>query len=154
MVGRNNICHHSGFVHREHTRGRWLFPVLYRDVHRPDDGGSKYLCNVGKLIPVYTMLQPRRRPSSYSPPSEPQILLSMTKLHSPGACMTVSTFFFHHRSTTCRKKRNYVFCLKGSACRDTPNVAKWPAVLFHIRHVPGSSPDSDICALCDFSWFY
>jgi hypothetical protein len=32
--------------------------------HRPDDGGSTDLWNVGKLIPVYRALQPRRRPSS------------------------------------------------------------------------------------------
>jgi hypothetical protein len=43
--------------------------------HRPDDGGSKDLWNVGKLLPDYTALQPRRKPSSYSPPWEPQILL-------------------------------------------------------------------------------
>jgi hypothetical protein len=30
----------------------------------PDDGGSKYLWNIGKLLPDYTMLQPRRQPSS------------------------------------------------------------------------------------------
>jgi hypothetical protein len=30
----------------------------------PDDGGSTDLWNVGKLIPVYTVLQPRRQPSS------------------------------------------------------------------------------------------
>jgi hypothetical protein len=47
-----------------------------RLTHRPDDGGSKVLWNVGKLLPDYTALQPRRQPSSYSPPSEPQILLS------------------------------------------------------------------------------
>jgi hypothetical protein len=35
---------------------------------RPDDGGSKDLSNVGKLLPDYTALQPRRQPSSYSPP--------------------------------------------------------------------------------------
>jgi hypothetical protein len=28
--------------------------------HRPDDGGSKDLWNVGKLLPDYTALQPRR----------------------------------------------------------------------------------------------
>jgi hypothetical protein len=43
---------------------------------RPDDGGSKYLWNVGKLLPGYKTQQPRRQPSSYSPPWEPQILLS------------------------------------------------------------------------------
>jgi hypothetical protein len=32
------------------------------------DGGSKDLWNVGKLLPDYTALQPRRQPSSYSPP--------------------------------------------------------------------------------------
>jgi hypothetical protein len=43
---------------------------------RPDDGGSKHLWNVGKLLPDYTAQQPRRQPSSYSPPWEPQISLS------------------------------------------------------------------------------
>jgi hypothetical protein len=46
-----------------------------RLTHRPDDGGSKDLWNVGTLLPDYTALQPRRQPSSYSPPWEPQILL-------------------------------------------------------------------------------
>jgi hypothetical protein len=43
--------------------------------HRTDDESSKNLSNVGKLLPDYTALQPRRQPSSYSPPWEPQILL-------------------------------------------------------------------------------
>jgi hypothetical protein len=43
--------------------------------HRPDDGGSKDFWNIGKLLPDYTALQPRRQPSSYSLPWEPQILL-------------------------------------------------------------------------------
>jgi hypothetical protein len=30
--------------------------------HRPDDGGGKDLWNVGKLLPDYTALQPRRQP--------------------------------------------------------------------------------------------
>jgi hypothetical protein len=30
--------------------------------HRPDDGGSKHLWNVDKLLPDYTVQQPRRRP--------------------------------------------------------------------------------------------
>jgi hypothetical protein len=38
------------------------------------DGGSKYLWNVGKLLPDYAVLQPRREPSSYMLPWEPQIL--------------------------------------------------------------------------------
>jgi hypothetical protein len=46
-----------------------------RLTHRPDDGGSKNLWNVGKLLPDYTVQQPRRRSSSYSPPWEPEILL-------------------------------------------------------------------------------
>jgi hypothetical protein len=32
--------------------------------HRLDNGGSKYLWNVGKLLPDYTVLQLRRQPSS------------------------------------------------------------------------------------------
>jgi hypothetical protein len=46
----------------------------------PDDGGSKYLRNIGKLLPDYTALQPRRQPSSYSPPWEPQIVLRIRKM--------------------------------------------------------------------------
>jgi hypothetical protein len=42
--------------------------------HQGDDGGSKDLWNVGKLLPDYMALQHRRQPSSYSPPWEPQIL--------------------------------------------------------------------------------
>jgi hypothetical protein len=43
-------------------------------LHRPDDGGSKNLWNVGKLLPDYTALQPRRQPPLYSSSWEPQIL--------------------------------------------------------------------------------
>jgi hypothetical protein len=39
--------------------------------HHPDDGGSKNLWNVEKLLPDYTQ-QPRRQPSSYSPLFEPK----------------------------------------------------------------------------------
>jgi hypothetical protein len=42
---------------------------------RPDDGGSKHLWNVGKLLPDYTVLQPRRQLSSYLPLWEPEILI-------------------------------------------------------------------------------
>jgi hypothetical protein len=38
-----------------------------RLTHRPDDGGSKDLWNVGTLLPDYTVLQPRRQPSSNWP---------------------------------------------------------------------------------------
>jgi hypothetical protein len=37
----------------------------YEDDLRPDDAGSTYLWNVGKLVPVYTALQPRRQPSLF-----------------------------------------------------------------------------------------
>jgi hypothetical protein len=33
--------------------------------HRLGDGGSKDVWNVGKLLPDYTALQPRRQPSSH-----------------------------------------------------------------------------------------
>jgi hypothetical protein len=36
-------------------------------------GGSKHLWNVGKLLPDYRAQHPRRQPSSYSPPWEPEI---------------------------------------------------------------------------------
>jgi hypothetical protein len=43
--------------------------------HRPDDGGSKGLWNVGKRLPDYTAQHPRRQPSSDSPQWEPQMSL-------------------------------------------------------------------------------
>jgi hypothetical protein len=44
----------------------------WRAGDRPDDGGTKHLWNVGKLLPDYMAQQPRRQPSSYSPPWEPE----------------------------------------------------------------------------------
>jgi hypothetical protein len=38
--------------------------AVFWATHRPDDGGSKDLWNVGKLLPDYTVLQPRRQQSS------------------------------------------------------------------------------------------
>jgi hypothetical protein len=54
----------------------------HRCVHHQgdDDGGSKDLSNVGELLPDYTAQQPRRQPSSYSPPWEHQILLVLKVL--------------------------------------------------------------------------
>jgi hypothetical protein len=48
-------------------------------VHHQCDAGSKDLWNVGKVLPDYTALQPRRQPSSYSSPWEPQILLFVNR---------------------------------------------------------------------------
>jgi hypothetical protein len=43
--------------------------IIRAMIYRPDDGGSKHLRNAGKLLlPDYTALQPKRQPSSYSPP--------------------------------------------------------------------------------------
>jgi hypothetical protein len=47
---------------------------LARLIHRPDDGGSKDLWNVVRLLLDYASLQLRRHPSSYSLSWEPQIL--------------------------------------------------------------------------------
>jgi hypothetical protein len=49
-----------------------LVPISQTDsLHMayPDDGGSKYLWNVGKLLPDYMALQPKRQPSSLFPQS-------------------------------------------------------------------------------------
>jgi hypothetical protein len=54
--------------------------------HRPDDGSSKYLWNVGKLLPGYTTLQPKRQASStmsYGPPWEPHVLNTIVIHRSP-----------------------------------------------------------------------
>jgi hypothetical protein len=48
--------------------------ILKMVVFCPDDGDSKELWNVDKLLPDYTALRPRRQPSSFSPQWQPQIL--------------------------------------------------------------------------------
>lgn len=49
--------------------------VLTRINRRPDDGGSSELRSGDKRPAYYVVLQARRKPSSYSLPREPQILL-------------------------------------------------------------------------------
>jgi hypothetical protein len=56
-----------------------------------DDGGSKDLWNVGKLLPDYMALQPTRQPSSYSPPWEPKILLNFLHVFWLKFCMHFSS---------------------------------------------------------------
>jgi hypothetical protein len=56
---------------------------------RPDDGGSKHLWNVGKFLPDYMTQQPRRRPSLYSPPWEPEITHSTCSLSGYFSNLTV-----------------------------------------------------------------
>jgi hypothetical protein len=57
------------------TAVSWVVAPCSQGDHRPDDGGSKYLWDVGKRLPDYMALQPRRQQSSYSQSWEPQILL-------------------------------------------------------------------------------
>jgi hypothetical protein len=68
--------------------------------------------NVGKLLPVYTSLQTRRQPSSYSSPWEPKILFSMNL--SPVACNwvcllssdNIQQFNLTANLTGCTKEQN------------------------------------------------
>jgi hypothetical protein len=46
---------------------------LLISTHHPNDGGSKHLWNVSKLLPYYKAQHPRRLSSSYLPPWEPEI---------------------------------------------------------------------------------
>jgi hypothetical protein len=43
--------------------GRYQYGCLLGNDHRPDDGGTKHLCDVGKLS-NYTAQQPKKQPSS------------------------------------------------------------------------------------------
>jgi hypothetical protein len=45
-------------------------------LHHQGDSSPWWPWNIGKLLPDYTVLLPRRQPSSYSPPWEPQIVPS------------------------------------------------------------------------------
>jgi hypothetical protein len=66
-----STVHHTGRSDQD-TR----FQVLTTaSTHRLDDGGSKHLRNVGKLLPDYTAQQSSRQRSSCSLPWEPDISL-------------------------------------------------------------------------------
>jgi hypothetical protein len=72
-------------------------------LHHPSDNeGSKHLWNVGKLIPVYTKLQPRRQPSSYSPPWErkisPNINQISTKFYNILPCQAAEKTRIWHKN--------------------------------------------------------
>jgi hypothetical protein len=77
--------------------------------YQGDDGGSKHLWNVGKLLPDYTAQQPGRQPSSYSPPWEPEISnVWLTALQRTDwrKCVQNETYFRHtctsHESNNAR----------------------------------------------------
>jgi hypothetical protein len=49
----------------------------FRLTYYPDDRGSKDSLKVSQLLGDYMAQNPKRLPSSYSPPSEPEISLSL-----------------------------------------------------------------------------
>jgi hypothetical protein len=51
-----------------------VVPTFQRSLLPPASGRCETIWNVGTTLPNYTVLQPRRQPSSYSPPWKPQIL--------------------------------------------------------------------------------
>jgi hypothetical protein len=46
---------------------------LLLKLHYPDDGGKKHLCNVCRYLSDYMAQHPRRQPSSYLSPWEPDV---------------------------------------------------------------------------------
>jgi hypothetical protein len=61
------------FYTRENKKLKWINDWRTSRAS-PDEGSSRYLWNVGKLLPDYSALQPRRQSSSYSLPWEHPIL--------------------------------------------------------------------------------
>jgi hypothetical protein len=63
-------------------------PCILVEVYRRSRGaccpydGSKHFWNVNELLPVHTAQQPRRRPSSYSPPWQTQNVTSAVYTHA------------------------------------------------------------------------
>jgi hypothetical protein len=68
----NSLLHFLTFFDMKMAVFWVVAPCSLVEVHRRF-WGSKYLWNVGKLLPDYTMLHPKRHPFSYSPLWEPQI---------------------------------------------------------------------------------
>jgi hypothetical protein len=123
LVRARVTCCKSLFLHRPQSFERSSLKVLCRSAcqeihhhhhhHPPFTPGNPslhwHVLNVGKLLPDYTVLQPRRQQSSYSPPWEPQILLMFSTVRQwplsyqrnrrsrrPSAkfCNMLSSFFY------------------------------------------------------------
>jgi hypothetical protein len=106
--------------------------------HRPDDGGSKHLWNVGKLLSDYTVLQPRRQPSSYSPPWEPQILLCWVPwCELSGVPLSSLTPCIHKSSGKAKVKRSYSV---GETWQNT-RPGQW--ALIAITDIPRLEPQQE-----------
>jgi hypothetical protein len=85
-------------------------------IHRPDDGGSKYVRNVDKLVPDYTALQPRRQPSLQSRTDETAQWRAgdmewTCSTHGTGRKVPDLTFFMYKSAS----KYNQVLCCTTSA---------------------------------------
>jgi hypothetical protein len=71
---------------------RWLSSGMLQWIHRPDDGGSKHLWDVGQFLPDYTALHPRRQPS-------PHVLLHFTEDKRGCRFLSRKKIIFHHWQT-------------------------------------------------------
>jgi hypothetical protein len=65
-------------------------------------------------MPDYTVLQPRRQPSSYSPPWEPQILLSPDRCPTP---LVITLFFWLHWTELIELKITVIYQLLFTSFR-------------------------------------
>jgi hypothetical protein len=127
--------------------------------HRPDNGGSKHLWNVGKLLPDYTAQQTRRQPSSYSPPWEPQISLNITNIKfiffftsTFISFVSSSSDFPSHYSSSYFLLLQFVVILvieinaKNRRCRQTPAVLSRRAM----KTLGGGGEDAQILYLSTY----
>jgi hypothetical protein len=80
---------------------------VYHGNH-PYDGGSKYLWNVGKLLPDYMVLQPIRQPPSCLPPWEPQILCEYTSPPDINIKMLLTTTKLRYNLYMCNRLKTMV----------------------------------------------
>jgi hypothetical protein len=62
---------------------------------RPDDGGSKYQWNVGKLLPKYTAQKHIKQSYSFSPPWQPEILPTIMLMAKENSKPTLSASLYN-----------------------------------------------------------
>jgi hypothetical protein len=89
-------------------------------LHRPDNGDSKHLWNVSKFLPDYTAQQPRRQSSSYSPPWEPEISLTLESV----------------------SENTKMVCVRNRRGKSSVAI-QWVVLLTRIREVLGSNLGSE-----------
>jgi hypothetical protein len=119
-----------------YRRFRGACCLYYQGIHRLDEGGSKLLWNIGKLLPDFTVQHPRKQSPSYPP-------VSKSETFQTWSCRFMWNFetrcmFFWSSGTFVTFRKVLLFMVRGfilSTCNPQPGWTRSVGCLqLHIQH--------------------